>query len=659
MPPHPFDKRWHVHIDEKTYGPYTGHEIRRLMGEGKIVEFDFVYSEGGSQWVQAQNDPILGKLFIKPDTKPFQSPPPSQIKFLQRHWVKILIGALAVIVIGWIAWPYYAIYDLMNGVRDGDVAVLENRVAWDSVRQALRGDLNAFLLETLKPDAGAKDSGATLSSGLATLFGPAVINQMIDAYVTPQAVAAINRTKNSTSATGVDSPSSNSGQAVSSTAIRRLDWDQVRYAFFSGGPFTFRVDLMPKVDPPPQHPTTLIFKWAGTWQLTRIALPEDMFDRIKQTNTLSSQLDKGVQPNSSSGADVSSNLNTPPKTDTEKARTQAAEPDKKDEALLKAKQDYITNLEIYDFKAHYYKSFLDERTPGVEFKIKNNGAETLDEVKVTVYFKDAKGNTIAEENYYPVLKSNFLSEGKPLKPNYIWQMERGKFYTAKSVPSEWKEGAAEIRITDLQFEGELTLAEKQKLGSTPVRSAPPQTGESTLAETDRPIAVPPTLPATARAKLYEEEPNNPYGRSYDGSVTWRTETVAAGQLSIRADITIPERQMKVVWTLRRNTDPALPASHTIEIIFNRDIGQVPGMLMKASEQARGTPLAGHGVKVKQASFSFGLSPDEAQHNVELLKDEPWLDIPFVYSNGHRAIMAVEKGETGNRLLAQAFLSWGQ
>ena len=98
-------------------------------------------------------------------------------------------------------------------------------------------------------------------------------------------------------------------------------------------------------------------------------------------------------------------------------------------------------------------------------------------VKVTVYFKDAKGNTIAEEDYTPVLVSNFnfmLSDSnKPLKPNYIWQMERGKFYTAKSVPSEWKEGAAEIRITDLQFKEQSTSGEKQELGSTPLRGVPP------------------------------------------------------------------------------------------------------------------------------------------------------------------------------------------
>jgi len=54
---------------------------------------------------------------------------------------------------------------------------------------------------------------------------------------------------------------------------------------------------------------------------------------------------------------------------------------------------------------------------------------------------------------------------------------------------------------------------------------------------------------------------------------WRTETISPGsglapELEVRADVTIPERNMTVTWTLRRNTDQALPASHTIEIMFN-------------------------------------------------------------------------------------------
>ncbi|HXL65212.1 MAG TPA: hypothetical protein VN938_09150 [Xanthobacteraceae bacterium] len=185
-----------------------------------------------------------------------------------------------------------------------------------------------------------------------------------------------------------------------------------------------------------------------------------------------------------------------------------------------------------------------------------------------------------------------------------------------------------------------------------------------------PSAQPP--PAVAqRVVLYEEDPNDPSGKRYAGSAIWRTETVSPGsglapELAVRADIEIPERRMTVTWSLRRNTDQALPASHTIEVMFNLPadfagggIANVPGILMKQSEQARGTPLAGLAVKVTNGFFLIGLSAVEAdmQRNVQLLKDRPWFDIPIVYTNGGRAILAMEKGPPGDRAFAEAFATW--
>ena len=180
-------------------------------------------------------------------------------------------------------------------------------------------------------------------------------------------------------------------------------------------------------------------------------------------------------------------------------------------------------------------------------------------------------------------------------------------------------------------------------------------------------------PAVAqRVVLYQEDPNNPQGKQFVGSAVWRTETVSPGtglapELEVRADIEIPEQHMTVTWTLRRNTDQALPASHTIEIMFNvppdfpgGGVANVPGVLMKESEQARGTPLAGLAVKVTNGFFLIGLSAVDAdlQRNIQLLKSRPWFDIPIVYNNGGRAILALEKGPPGDRAFADAFAAWG-
>ncbi len=181
-------------------------------------------------------------------------------------------------------------------------------------------------------------------------------------------------------------------------------------------------------------------------------------------------------------------------------------------------------------------------------------------------------------------------------------------------------------------------------------------------------------PAVAqRVVLYEEEPSDPQGKRYIGSAIWRTETVSPGpgqppELAVRADVEIPERRITMKFSIRRNTDTTLPASHTVEIMFNLPpdfagggISNVPGILMKQSEQTRGVPLAGLAVKVMTGFFLIGLSSTEAdlQRNVQLLKERAWFDIPVVYGNNRRAILALEKGTPGERAFAEAFAAWKQ
>jgi hypothetical protein len=180
-------------------------------------------------------------------------------------------------------------------------------------------------------------------------------------------------------------------------------------------------------------------------------------------------------------------------------------------------------------------------------------------------------------------------------------------------------------------------------------------------------------PVAQRVVLYDEDPSDPKGKQYVGSVIWRTEQVkaAAGQkpdLAVRADIDIPDRKFKMTMSFRRNTDSSLPASHTAELTFilpsdfaGGGVGNVPGILMKSNEQARGTPLAGLAVKVTDGFFLVGLSNVDAdrQRNLQLLKERSWFDVPLVYVNQRRAIIAIEKGAPGERAFTDAFAAWGE
>jgi hypothetical protein len=179
--------------------------------------------------------------------------------------------------------------------------------------------------------------------------------------------------------------------------------------------------------------------------------------------------------------------------------------------------------------------------------------------------------------------------------------------------------------------------------------------------------------AAQKVVLYEEDPADPNGKRFVGSAIWRTETVTPGpgqppELAIRADVEVPERKLAMTWSLRRNTDKGLPATHTVEIMFKvptdfpaGGISNVPGILMKQAEQTRGVPLAGLAVKVTPGFYLIGLSNAEADkdRNLQLLKERGWFDIPVVYNNNRRAILALEKGTPGERVFADAFKAWKQ
>ncbi|MBV9970491.1 MAG: hypothetical protein JO228_10940 [Xanthobacteraceae bacterium] len=180
-------------------------------------------------------------------------------------------------------------------------------------------------------------------------------------------------------------------------------------------------------------------------------------------------------------------------------------------------------------------------------------------------------------------------------------------------------------------------------------------------------------PVAQKVVLYEEDPNDAAGKRYVGTAVWRLESVppAAGKppdLAIRADIEIPEQKISARWSLRRNDDKSLPASHTVEVMFtlppdfpHKGITNIPGVLMKQSESTRGVPLAGLAVKVTNNFFLIGLSSAEGdqQRNIQLLKERSWFDVPLVYDDGRRAIIAIEKGTPGERAFAKVFQAWGQ
>ncbi|WP_112663840.1 histidine kinase [Microvirga flavescens] len=194
-------------------------------------------------------------------------------------------------------------------------------------------------------------------------------------------------------------------------------------------------------------------------------------------------------------------------------------------------------------------------------------------------------------------------------------------------------------------------------------------GQSTPVQASQPK---PDLGVAQRAVFYEEDPSNPQTpKAQVGKVVWRLENVSGGQgqpleTAVRAAIEIPDAGINLNMTIRRNTDATLPASHTVELLFTTRAGDTSrvirdiGLLQfKNEEAARGTPLAGLPVPVRENIFLIGLSnlSGDIERNVEMFIHRNWIDLPVRMASGQRAILSFEKGASGEQVVNNAFRQW--
>jgi len=166
-----------------------------------------------------------------------------------------------------------------------------------------------------------------------------------------------------------------------------------------------------------------------------------------------------------------------------------------------------------------------------------------------------------------------------------------------------------------------------------------------------------------RAIFYEQGEEGSSGRASQGAISWERIELPQEPPGITARVDLPEQGVTVTLTFTRNTDPALPASHLIEIDVEGGLGgpiqRVPALVLKPSEQARGQALAGAAVPVTDRLFWIALSddPDQVGRNLSLLRDGSWFDMPIMYEDGQRALLTFEKGIPGDRVFETVLAEW--
>ncbi|WIY52291.1 hypothetical protein O9Z70_12580 [Devosia sp. YIM 151766] len=155
---------------------------------------------------------------------------------------------------------------------------------------------------------------------------------------------------------------------------------------------------------------------------------------------------------------------------------------------------------------------------------------------------------------------------------------------------------------------------------------------------------------------------------FSGTVDWTEGVDDIGLPTLEGRASIPARNLDVSITIRKNSDPILPASHLMEISFDvpdtfmgGSIATLAGVLLKDEELVPGTALSGAAARVVGNSFLFALnaSPSDVAANSELLQSRRWMDLAVIYGTGRNAILTLEKDEEAQVLFDRALAAWAQ
>jgi hypothetical protein len=208
-------------------------------------------------------------------------------------------------------------------------------------------------------------------------------------------------------------------------------------------------------------------------------------------------------------------------------------------------------------------------------------------------------------------------------------------------------------------------AAEPKADQSAVQGAAPA---SPAAQSQNPPAAP--APSAGRAAMLVASADNPEKPVVSlGSTVWSLIPAAAGQpatVAVKAEADIPDLKMHATMTLRKNTDPTLQATHTIDLKFSfaegapitgfKDVG-LPQMRMEDSTAAEA--LTSVKVKISDTYFLIALakSDTDTARNLDLMKTRSWFDFPLLLNDDRIAKVVFQKSPEGQAMLDKAFDAW--
>ncbi|ENZ83817.1 MULTISPECIES: DUF2939 domain-containing protein [Caulobacter] len=197
------------------------------------------------------------------------------------HNTRILIGAgvalaFLLLVAAYFASPFLALRNLTSAARAGDRDRLEQAVDFPAVRESLKSQLKAAMLQSFSKDESLRDNpfaafGQMLVVGL--------VDKAVDAYATPDAIATMVATSRAPKPNKAEPPDqSDTTPPPTATESKAKSTIETHAAYTDLD--HFRVTYHDRKDPDAAE-IGLVLERRGVfaWKLTRIDLPANLGKR--------------------------------------------------------------------------------------------------------------------------------------------------------------------------------------------------------------------------------------------------------------------------------------------------------------------------------------------------------------------------------------------
>lgn len=180
------------------------------------------------------------------------------------HLIGAAVAAVILFLGAYGVSPLLAANALKSAAQAGDADKLQRLVDFPAVRESLKGQLNALVMQSIQSDPDLKDNPF---AGFAVVMAPALVNQAIESYVTADGLSTMMAANRPAAvAPGATPPAAPKPSAPTTSAARF----EHRYKDLD----TYVITSVSPDDPNTQFSFVLHRRGLFGWRLTRIELPK-------------------------------------------------------------------------------------------------------------------------------------------------------------------------------------------------------------------------------------------------------------------------------------------------------------------------------------------------------------------------------------------------